>query len=140
MIEEYFSIKLEDKIYHIYESYILNGTGYTFRIYKSSKMCQERDNCFIIDIHNSKIIIIGKKYNYLLIKEELFSFSITKYKKNVLKFIIDGKMNCGIYLEDEKLVSYYADDDLLKMIKSETEIINRNLRFEKLKKINNINE
>ena len=137
IVDNNVSIKIEGKMYYIHESYILNGTGYTFGIYKSSKMYQSRDNVFQITSNYSQFVIIGKKYNYLLVKnKEEFGYTINKYKKNILKIISDSFKQCAIYLGNTKLVSFYANIKELDIIKNESEIINKIIRFDKLKEIN----
>lgn len=135
IIENTFSIKIENKIYFIYESYIENGTGYTFSIYKSSKMCQLRNDYYTIDRYN-KFVIIGKKNNYLLIKhyrKNKLKFRTIKYDKTILKCVSDKKSH-DIYLNNERLVSYYGSN---KLFEKDMKICENIIRKQKLIKINN---
>lgn len=137
-IENNLTIKIEGEIYYLYESYIVNGTGYTFRIYKSSKHCQERDNCYIIGTGDDKIVIIGNKYNYLLIRNKdykIFEFFITKHEKHNLRFVQEQNLY-SIYLNENRLVSYYASDPIFeKEIEAYKKAYKKCVRREKLKKL-----
>lgn len=102
-------IEIENKKYYIYESYILNGTGYTFRIYADLEHNKERHNCFW-DISSGKIVIIDKKYNYLLNRKgKELDYEIIKYDKNILKLEITeikGYKYYSIHLNDFILFNY----------------------------------
>ncbi len=129
-----FSILIENKIYHIYESYIINGTGYTFAIYKSSKKCQRRENYYIIGLNFNEIVIIGKKYNYMLIRNEnKFEFDVIKYNKNILR-CVSTTTSHSIYLNDEKILSFYGSN---KLFEEDMKICENIVRKQKLIKINN---
>jgi hypothetical protein len=129
-----FLIRIEDKDYFIYESYIKNGSGYTFAIYKSSKLNQRRDNYYFIDYSYKQIVIIGKEYNYLLVKNDYnnkFEFNLIKYDKNILKCVCDDSSK--IYLEDKKIYECYGIE---KLFKNDMLICKNMIRKEKLIKIN----
>ena len=61
IIENKCTIEIENKKYYLYESYIVNGTGYTFRIYANSKYSRERSNCFW-SLSSDRIVILGEKF------------------------------------------------------------------------------
>lgn len=132
-----FLIKIEDKDYFIYESYIRNGTVYTFSIYKSSKCYGMRNNYFPLDALMKNIVIIGKKYNYILErKKENFIYEITKYSKNVLKFYEEDFMFI-ISLNNDILSKSSGNDNITHaLIKEEIKLRNNSIRKQKLQKIN----
>jgi len=145
IIENEYSIIIENKEYYIYESYILNGSGYTFRIYKNSKRENERKNCFFIN-DGEKIVLVGKKYNYLLIKiTESFEYNITKYNKDILRLDFDYKKGNNylylfksIYLNDKTLVIYGDNINNPDIIFSkEIELRKKIIRKKKISKITN---
>jgi len=145
IVENNFSIIIENKEYYIYESYILNGSGYTFRIYNNSKCRKGRENCYGIDANNNKIVIVGKKYNYLLIKKkDSFEYDINTYTKDILRLEIlyyKGTINpytfkC-IFFNDEKLATYASDiNNPDKLFLNEIELRKKIIRK---KKIDNLN-
>lgn len=108
-------IEIENKKYYIYESCILNGTGYTFRIYANSKYRRERHNCFW-NTSSGRIVIIGKKHNYLLNRKgEELDYEIIKYDKNILKLEITeikGYKYYSIHLNDIILFNYCENKNI----------------------------
>ena len=110
VVKNEFTAIIEDKVYYIYQTSILNGTGYTFSIYTSSKMKHYRKNCYQIDF-DKRIIIFGNKYNYILTKKkDSFEYDLTEYSKDILKEDIEVKDRYNIvtiYLNGDKLISYY---------------------------------
>lgn len=125
------TVEIEGLIYVIKESYIVNGTGYTFAIYDNSRACV-RNNYYLVNFDFSDIIVVGKKYNYYLIKDkDKFEFDVIKYEKNVLKCYND---NGGyIYLNGKKLMHNYSD---IELFENDMLICKQLERKEKLIKIN----
>lgn len=144
-VENNFSITIEDKDYYIYESYILNGSGYTFGVYINSKRRKHREKCYSIE-NDSKIIVVGKKYNYLLTKKkDSFEYDIITHTKDILRLEIlyyEGTKNpytfrC-IYLNYDPLVTFGADiDNTDKMFLDEIELCKKIVRKKKIIKLNN---
>jgi len=143
-IENEYSIIIENKEYYIYESYILNGSGYTFGVYINSNRIKKRENYCCIE-YNNKIVIIGKKYNHLLIKKkDLFEYDITTYTKDILRLEINYLQgNNGpyifkcIYLNDEKIVTYSDDiNNPDKLFLDEIELLKKITRKKKIIKLN----
>jgi hypothetical protein len=130
-VENNFSVKIEGKTYHIYESYIKNGSGYTFAIYKSSKICQRHTNYYIIGFYYDKIVIVGKKYNYMLLRDSnKFEFNVVKYDKIELRCYVD--VTSYIILNDNVILNFFGSEALFK---SEMLICENILRKKKLMKI-----
>jgi len=72
-----FTIEIEGEIYHINDYYLINDFN--------------------------EIVIVGKKYNYLLIKDKnKFEFDVIKYDKNILRCYNDN--DAFIYLNGKKLM------------------------------------
>lgn len=130
-VENTFSINIEGLEYFLYESYIKNGSGYTFSVYKSHKMSYLRDNVFIINlIYDDRIIvIIGKRYNYILRRKDgdMFDFELQQYEKWQLCLKKD-KFN-SIYLNENELVKYFSNDDFWD---KEIELCNKIKRIRKI--------
>jgi hypothetical protein len=121
---------------------MINGTGYTFGIYINSKRITERDNYFSIN-YGEKIVIIGKKYNYLLTtKKDSFEYDIITYDKDILRLGIDnphGKVIYEyIYLYDEIIEAFYGGDinNSDKKFLSEIELCKKIIRKKKIIKLN----
>lgn len=137
IIENKCTIEIENKKYYLYESYIVNGTGYTFRIYANSKYSRERSNCFW-SLSSDRIVILGEKYNYILYrKNDSFEFDNIKFDKNTLRFDI-LKLNShklySICLNESELFCYGENERNSKLW--DKEINNRNKIIRKQKLIN----
>jgi len=131
-------IKIEGKAYHIYESYIKNGTGYTFRIYVTAKHRKERENCFW-STNSKEIAVIGKEYNYMLIrKKDCFEYDIIKYTKDILRLESEGT-TLSIYLNSDRFYAFYdsVDDYYTELWKYDIEYQKKMVRKQKLIKIEN---
>lgn len=131
LVENNFSIKIEGKLYHLYESYIKNGTEYTFAIYKSAKMYQRRTNYYIIGFIYDKIVIVGEKYNYMLLRKDKFEFNVVKYDKLELRCYVN--VTSYIVLNNNIILNFWGSE---KLFKSEMLICENILRKRKLMKIN----
>ena len=111
--ENTFLLKIEGKIYFIYESYILKG--YTFAIYKSLKCKQKRN--YYINFNNN------------------FQFVATKYHKNILKFYQYNTINI-ISLNGKSIMMNYGGDNIKdKIFKNEIKLCDKFIRKQKLKNI-----
>ena len=127
-----FTIEIEGEIYHIKESYIVNGTGYTFAIYDSVSNNFARIDYYLVNHHFNEIVIVSKKYNYLLIKDKnKFEFDVIKYDKNILRCYNDN--DAFIYLNGKKLMHAHRD---IELFEKEMLICKQLDRKEKLIKIN----
>jgi hypothetical protein len=141
IVENKYSIKIENIEYFIYESYIKNGTGYTFRIYTNSKCRTKRENYFITENYDN-IVVVGKKYNYLLIKKkDSFEYDITLYNKDILKLELDythvNALFMYIYINDKNIASYYGDiNNPNKIFLNEIELCKKIIRKKKIIKLN----
>ena len=138
IVENNFTIKIEGKAYHIYESYIKNGTGYTFRIYVTAKHRKERENCFWYT-GSKEIVVIGKEYNYMLIiKKDCFEYDIVKYDKTILRLEKEDNI-LSIYLNFDRFYAFYdsKDDYNTSLWNYDIEYRKKIIRKQKLKKIEN---
>ena len=131
---------LENKKYYLYESYIKNGTGYTFCIYANSKYSRERNNCFW-SLSSDRIVILGKNNNYILYrKNDSFEFDVIKFDKDTLKFeilLINNTKIYPIYLNDSQLFCYGESNNISNIWNDEINNRNKIIRKQKLINLNN---
>lgn len=133
IVENTVTFTLDDKDYIIYESCIVDGSGYTFSIYHDKKHTKyARWYMF----NTTDILILGEYFNYVLKrKKDILDYEIIKYSKTELRCNYKQK---NITLNDKVLVQYIWCED--KFFKEQSELVNILDRKDKIKKIKeNIN-
>ena len=99
-------LKIDDEIFRITESYIRNGTGFTFQVYREND--EERFEYIFINTSYNKMYLFGRVFNYKIEKIDEVTFNVYRYDDWTIE-----KTNIGIKIKDKDVeVCHYYDDSI----------------------------